>query len=333
MNGGVPGDPGTILLNAITIGTHYGTQYQEIYEVDLENPILSSVIDIANTLLTVTPPPPAAPTNLNGTARGAYIVNITWSDNASNELGYRIESKIGATGTYGLVTTLGPNTTTAGISSLIEGTQYYFRVQGVNAGGRSVYSDETSVTTVLISPGSLRAQAFSSSKVHLNWTDRSATETGFRIERSPLTDTHFREIATVGANTTSFTDTGLSRNTKYYYRVRAYNASTTSAYSNEKSVTTLCNIPAAPSGLTVTSLLSNKVSLSWSDNSRDESGFKIYRKRGITGTYVLIGRTAANVTSCNDNTVIDGILYYYRFVRPTRLETLLFPMKRVALHL
>ena len=73
MNGGVPGDPGTILLNAITIGTHYGTQYQEIYEVDLEDPILSSVIDIANTLLTVTPPPPAAPTNLNGTASGAYV--------------------------------------------------------------------------------------------------------------------------------------------------------------------------------------------------------------------------------------------------------------------
>ena len=239
MNGGVPGDPGTILLNAITIGTHYGTQYQEIYEVDLENPILSSVIDIANTLLTVTPPPPAAPTNLNGTARGAYIVNITWSDNASNELGYRIESKIGATGTYGLVTTLGPNTTAASITSLIEGTQYYFRLQGVNAGGRSVYSNETSVTTVLISPGSLRAQALSSSKVHLNWTDRSATETGFRIERSPLTDTHFREIATVGANTTSFTDTGLNEATKYWYRVRAYNAVTTSAYSNETSATTI----------------------------------------------------------------------------------------------
>ena len=82
-------------------------------------------------------------------------VNLTWHDNASNELGYRIESKIGATGTYEVLTTLGPNTTAATITSLIEGTQYYFRLQGVNAGGRSAYSNETSVTTVLISPGSL----------------------------------------------------------------------------------------------------------------------------------------------------------------------------------
>ena len=82
----------------------------------------------------------------------------------------------------------------------------------------------------------------------LNWTDNSATETGFRIERSPVTDTNFTEIATVGANTTSFTDSGLSEATRYYYRVRAYNAYTTSAYSNEKSVTTSQTLQRAGSG-------------------------------------------------------------------------------------
>ena len=147
MNGGIPGIPQDILLNAIIIGTHYGTQYQEIYEADLEDPDMSSVIDTANTLLTVTPPPPAAPSNLNGTSSDPHVVNLTWNDNANNELGYRIESKIGANGTYELVTTLGQNTTAGTITSLLEGTQYYFRVQGVNAGGRSAYSNETSVTT------------------------------------------------------------------------------------------------------------------------------------------------------------------------------------------
>ena len=147
MNGGVAGNPATILLNAITIGAHYGMQYQEIYLVDLEDSTLSSVIDTANTLLTVTPPPPVAPSNLSGTSSGSHVVNLTWHDNASNELGYRIESKIGATGTYEVLTTLGPNTTAATINNLIGGTQYYYRLQGVNAGGRSAYSNETSVTT------------------------------------------------------------------------------------------------------------------------------------------------------------------------------------------
>ena len=211
-------------------------------------------------------------------------LDLTWRDNANNELGYRIESKIGATGTYGLVTTLGPNTTAATIIDLIEGTQYYYRLQGVNAGGRSAYSNAKSVTTVLNSPGSLALQALSSSQVLLNWADTSETETGFKIERRPDSGGNYTEIATVGANITSFTDSGLSEATKYWYRVRAYNAYTTSDYSSERQVTTLYNIPAAPSGLTITSLLSNKVSLSWSDNSGDESGFKIQRKKGATGT-------------------------------------------------
>src|SRR6266550_3117228 len=140
MNGGIPGNKQTILLNAVTIGAHYGMQYQEICLAALEDPTLSSVIDAANTLLTVTPSSPRAASNLSGTANGRYAVNLTWRDNASNELGYRIQSKIGPTGTYQLLTTLGPNTTTATINSLIEGTQYYYRVQGVNAGGRSAYS-------------------------------------------------------------------------------------------------------------------------------------------------------------------------------------------------
>ena len=145
----------------------------------------------------------------------------------------------------------------------------------------------------------------------LNWTDNSATETGFKIERSPVTDTNFTEIGTVGANTTSFTDTGLSEATKYWYRVRAYNADTTSAYSNEQQATTLYNIPAAPSGLTLTPV-GNRMTLSWTDNSGDESGFKVQRKTGITGTYSTIATTAANVTTYSDNSLIDGTVYYYR---------------------
>ena len=314
MNGGIPGNERNILINAITIGTHYGTQYQEIYEVDLEDPNLSSVIDTAYTLLAATPPRPSAPSNLNGTSSGLWSTDTTWTDNATNELGYRIESKIGATGTYELVTTLGPNTRAATIVNLIEGTQYYYRLRAFNAGGLSNYSNIKAVTTVLKSPGGLTLQALTSSQVRVTWPDRSATETGFKIERRPDSGGNYTEIATVGANTTSFTDSGLLEAIKYWYRVRAYNADTTSDYSNEKQVTTLHNIPAAPSNLTITSLLSNKVTLSWSDNSGNESGFKIQRKQGATGTWVDIKTTAANVTSYTDNdtTLRDGTLYYYR---------------------
>jgi hypothetical protein len=238
MNGGVRGNPATILLNAVTIGTHYGTQYQEIYETDLEDSTLSSTISTAKTLLTASPAPPAAPSNLSATSGGPFVINLAWHDNANNELGYRVEYKIGSTGTYELLTTFGPNSTATTLTSLDEGTQYYYRVQGVNAGGFSAYSSEQSATTVLRAPKFLNLTALSSSRVRLNWTDKSDTESGFKIERSRTTDTNYTQIATVGANVTTYTDTGLSGSTTYYYRVRAYNSYTNSDYLGEKHVKT-----------------------------------------------------------------------------------------------
>src|SRR5439155_4111020 len=110
----------------------------------------------------------------------------------------------------------------------------------------------------------------------------------YRIEQSPVDDLHFSEIATVGPNVISYSATGLSEGTKYYYRVRAYNAITISGYSSEQNATTLSNVPMAPSGLTITTITSDTVILAWTDNSGNESGFKIQRKQGATGTYTQI---------------------------------------------
>jgi hypothetical protein len=77
----------------------------------------------------------------------------------------------------------------------------------------------------------------SSSQINLSWTDNSNNETGFKVERSS-DGTTFTQIATVGANVTTYADTGLPALTKYYYRVRAYNAGGNSAYSNIASAKT-----------------------------------------------------------------------------------------------
>src|SRR5206468_9155354 len=113
---------------------------------------------------------------------------------------------------------------------------------------------------------------------------------------------------------TSYNATGLTEATKYYYRVRAYNAIATSGYSSEKNATTLSNIPVAPSGLTIYYVTSGLVSLAWTDNANNESGFKIQRKKGATGTYTQIATRGANVTtySDTDTALLDGTQYYYK---------------------
>lgn len=97
--------------------------------------------------------------------------------------------------------------------------------------------------TPLNAPSNLTATAISSSQINLNWTDNSSAEDGFKIERRIEGGT-FSQIATVGANVTTYSNTGLSANTTYYYRVRAYNTAGNSDYSTEASATT----QAAPSG-------------------------------------------------------------------------------------
>jgi subtilisin family serine protease len=93
--------------------------------------------------------------------------------------------------------------------------------------------------TTPAAPTGLTATAASRSRINLSWVDNSSNETGFKIERCTGAGcTNFAQIATVGANVTSYANTGLSRNTTYTYRVRANNSAGDSAYSNTASATT-----------------------------------------------------------------------------------------------
>jgi hypothetical protein len=71
--------------------------------------------------------------------------------------------------------------------------------------------------------------------ITLAWDDNSATESGFKIERSLDGSTNWMQIGTTGPNVTSFTSAETSRSTTYFYRVRAYTASEDSTYSNTAS--------------------------------------------------------------------------------------------------
>jgi hypothetical protein len=88
-------------------------------------------------------------------------------------------------------------------------------------------------------PTALTATAVSRTQINLAWLDKSGNETGFKIERCKgSTCTNFSQIATVGANVKSYSNTRLTKNTTYRYRIRAYNAAGNSAYSNTASATT-----------------------------------------------------------------------------------------------
>ena len=86
---------------------------------------------------------------------------------------------------------------------------------------------------VINAPSSLTGTA-GKGTAKLNWLDNSANETGFTIERAPLGTTSFAVVGSVGVNVKTFTNTIARGN--YLYRVRAFNATTVSAYSNTVTV-------------------------------------------------------------------------------------------------
>ena len=82
------------------------------------------------------------------------------------------------------------------------------------------------------------ASAVGAAEFTLRWADNSKNETGFKVERATGSNGTFAQVATTGANVTSYVDRSLAAATLYRYRVRAYNGAGHSSYSNIASGTT-----------------------------------------------------------------------------------------------
>ena len=233
----------------------YASTHPEATVLDIRNAILGSVasttslagktitggrLDLSTVITPTTPPtaPPNAPTALSATP-GNVQISLSWVG-SPGATSYILKRR-SAIGLY--------DTTVSGLitqsyidNALDNGTTYYYAVSAVNAIGESAASGEVFATPQLpasppAAPASAAATPVSSSRINLSWEDRSNNEDGFKIERATR-NLSYTQIGTVGAGATSYPSIGLSNNTTYYYRVRAYNTAGNSAYSNAVSAKT-----------------------------------------------------------------------------------------------
>ncbi len=184
---------------------------------------------------------PAAPSSLTATTISVSQIDLAWVDNATNETGFKIERKTGAGGTYAQIATAGVNSTTYTDTGLTAGATYFYQVRATNGSGNSSYSPEASAIPAAVpaAPSGLTATAVSVSQINLTWVDNATNETGFKIERKTGAGGTYAQIATAGANATTYLSTGLTAGTDYFYRVRATSAAGDSAYSPEAGATTV----------------------------------------------------------------------------------------------
>lgn len=186
---------------------------------------------------------PAAPKTLTAVLGSGNQVNLSWSDQSSNETGFKIERCTGRTcANFSQIATVSENVTGWTDTTAASGSTYRYRVRAYNTAGNSAYSNTVSITVTAslpAAPSNLTATAQSTTQIKLAWTDNASNETQFKIERCQgSTCSNFVQIKTVSANTTTNTDSNLRSKTTYRYRVRASKSGGNSAYSNTVSATT-----------------------------------------------------------------------------------------------
>jgi hypothetical protein len=252
------------------------------------------------------------------TPDAASITKVTWlglsSVTHTNNMGQRINRLSSSPASGGL------NVTAPSDHNLAPPGYYMLFIlngNGVPSVAKMIRLDAATVVTVPAAPSSLTATAVSSSQINLAWTDNANNEDGFKIERCQGTNcTNFAEVAPVSAGATSYSNTGLTANTMYGYRVRAFNSGGNSTYSNTASATTSAGSvtpPAAPSSLTATAVSSSQLTLAWTDNANNEDGFKIERCQGTNCTnFAQVAQVSAGATSYSNSGLTANTMYSYR---------------------
>ncbi len=262
-------------------------------------------------------PPVASPSGLTATAASASAINLTWSDNATNETSFVLERDTNSNFSSPVAVSLPASTTTHTSSGLSASTTYHYRVRALNASTTSGWSNTANATTQapppVGAPTSLAASATSPSAINLTWSDNASNETSFVLERDTNSSFTSPVAISLPANTTSHTSSGLSASTTYYYRVRALNSSTTSGWSNTANMATQAPPPVgAPTNLAASATSPSAINLTWSDNASNETSFVLERDTNSSFTSPVAISLPANTTSHTSSGLSASTTYQYR---------------------
>lgn len=156
-------------------------------------------------------------------------------------------------------------------------------------------------------PVGVKAISASYNSIKISWSS-SADPTMVEIWREPYGASSYSAVGTSAS--TSFTDSGLSTGTKYYYKVRAYRWSgSVKVCSPWSSAVYSMPVPAAPASVKAVPVTYNSIKVTWGAVA-GTTKYKIYRATSNTGTYSLLTETAA--ISYTNTGVNTGTTYYYK---------------------
>ena len=279
-------------------------------------------------LIPLTPNAPATinTTLANSPTDGAAVpvtstqIDLSWTDNSDDESGFVIYRTFHDEGIGWEITELDTFTVGADVASYsdtdcLPNSEYSYRIFSQKTIGTPEFNSAqytTGIATAMegpTAPSNLVVAAQSATELLLTWTDNSSNEDLFRISRHTMPTGVFVDIATVGADITSYLDSGLEAGDTYYYRVVASNAIGDSEYIQSNGTT--FSPPTQPTNLNLAPVSNSQINLGWTDNSDDEDGFRIYRGTSA-GDMPLLAEVTTDVVAYSDTGLSPHTQYFYK---------------------
>ena len=279
---------------------------------------------------------PGAPTNVVGRADNG-IVYLSWttpSSNGSAITGYVVQVATTQLGAFadapGCSASATSTAVTCTVTSLSNGTPYYFRVAAINGVGTGDFSTVAGPATPVTTASAMAAPtgAAFNGQVVLTWVAPTGSATGgtgvtgysVQVSTDPASGFAGAAGCTSAMSTTATTCTasGLANGTPHYFKIAAINAVGTGAYSAASLAVTPDTTPGAisvPAGVASDS----QIALSWTAPSNVGSAIIGYRVQVSTtagGTYTnaagCTGAATSTATTCTATGVSNGTTYYFK---------------------
>jgi fibronectin type 3 domain-containing protein len=176
---------------------------------------------------------------------------------------------------------------------------------GLSSGGGGTNGNSGGGTTAPAAPTGFLATA-GNSQVSLSW-NASTGATGYYVRRATVSGGPYTQIAVPTTN--SYTNTGLTNGTTYYYVVSAFNSAGQSVDSNQASATPVAPAtpPAAPTGAQAAAG-NAQVTLTWTA-SAGATSYHVKRATTNGGPYAQVAAPAS--ANFADAGLTNGTTYYY----------------------
>ena len=242
------------------------------------------------------PATPGAPA-LSSVTGTSMVITFSSSGNApSTQYIYEVATDSGFSNVVSSGTTSQSSVTPSNLQNL---TTYYVRYKIRNRdeiGAFGTSANETTLSDIPTAPSNLAIGTLTTASIALSWVDNSNNEDGFDIARA--TNSSFTSgigTDTVTANVTTFNKTGLSAATRYYFKVRASSATTSSsAYT---SVVNSFTLPDAPTNPALNgSAAYNSVPLTWTAPSGTISHYVLQRSTNGGSSYSDVDTNISGTT-------------------------------------